>query len=287
MQILDLFSLNETPIEDFNLIGDWSKGASFHKEQDRKILSNPRAQQQIIHKFRNTVVPFNMYFVNMPKYGDFAEIGEVSKEWIEKNMSKVASKIKINDDAVNIIYTNNKGDKRVPMTAWIIAHRLGHAINNVYPFINTQSQVPEFKHARDMIISYLSDIMKSYGYSNFPNKEEGFYQLSNDKYNRYKNMLKALYQSIGTMRSARSKNLRIEYEFQYELFAQYLLTGKVTFNPLPRVLKYGRFGNNKLVFRGTEPEYDHMNNQLNLLGEALEDQFYEVLHALIGRIFVM
>ena len=263
MHISDLF---ETPIEDFNLIGDFTKkGGSYHKEQDRKILRNPAAQEQIRQKWQRSIVPFNMYFINMPKYGRFVEKSEVSEDWIDDNMPEVASQIRIRDDAVNVIFTNNLGTERAPVTAWILAHRLGHALDENEPG-TSYKQVSEFQHAREFLIETIHNIFKEYGVNDFPENDRAFFR--SDRYTEHQQMLMALYYKIGKMRSARSKNIRGEYEFFLELFAQYIITGKVSFNPLPQVLRYGRFGNTRLYFyKAAESPL------LNELASGLQDYF--------------
>lgn len=288
MQIDDLF---EAPIEDFNLVGDWSKNSSFRHEQDRKILTNPRAQEQIKHKWSKTIVPFNMYFVNSPEAGRFAEIGEVDSEWLADNMPKTVAQVKLRNDAVNVIFTNNRGDERLPMTAWIIAHRLGHATDRMD--YGKGRQVWEQQEIRDLVFRYISSIFTDgYQYDYFPDSERRYaskriQHWDRDASVRSEQILMAFFEAIGTMRSARSKNLRNQFEFFHELFAQYLITGKITFNDLPRHLSFGRFGHNGLSFKGGPGDYDYYNDQLQGLAEALVDYFDTLMHSLVGRIFVM
>lgn len=287
MLATDLF---EAPIEDFNLVGDWSRNSSFRHEQDRKILTNPRAQEQIKHKWSKTIVPFSMYFVNSPEANRFTEIGEVDSEWLANKMPKTFAQINIRDDAVNVIFTNNKGDQRVPMTAWIIAHRLGHATDRKEGARESEEQ----QEIRDMVFRYISPIFRDgYGYDYFPDSERryaGKYRYSAstwEAHRRSEQILVAFFEAIGTMRSARSKKLRNQFEFFHELFAQYIITGKITFNDLPRHLSFGRFGNNRLSFKGGPGDYEYYNDQLQGLAEALGDYFNALMYSLVGRIFVM
>ena len=301
MNILDLF---ETPIEDFNLIGNWDKNSSFKHENDRKLLTNPKAQEKIIHKWQNTKVPFNIYLVNSPGAGKFAETGKVNPEWIYNNLKpNVAKQIKISSDAINIIYTNNNGDQRVPMTAWVMAHRFGHAVsrygnggNGFYGF-GSERQIYAFTEARDELIRYSSMILEqSYGFNNLPDNEKKFTAVRRRSYSSYDrndtipytyDMLERLYlgfyRAIGTMRSAREHELRNEFEFILELLAQYMITGKIVFNPLPTKFRYG---NNTAIFN--EPNMkDYFNGLLEDLAEGLTHIFDNLMHECVGKIFVM
>ena len=119
--------LLETPIEDLSFVGDWNKNSSFGTKE-RKLLNNPKAIEKIIQKWGKTSVPFNIFLVNSPEGRKHTEVGEVSMEWLEKNMPETLKSLKINPDAVNVLFTNNKGNQKVPFTAWIMAHGLGRVL---------------------------------------------------------------------------------------------------------------------------------------------------------------
>jgi hypothetical protein len=101
----------------------------------------------------------------------------------------------------------------------------------------------------------------------------------------------ALFNAIGTQRSSRSGEIKRPYEFLYELFAQYLGTGNVTFNPLPGNLGYGRqvFGN-PTKYMNIKPEYrDESERQeaTQTLANDMHYMFDDVLSSSVGQIFVM
>ena len=241
MRTTDLF---EMPIQNLNLVGNFDKAHSFRHAQDRKLLSNPKAQQKIIHKWQNTVVDFNMYFVNAPGMAKHAEHGEVSMDWLQANMPKVAPQLEINPEAINVIFTNNNGAERFPMTAWVIAHRLGHAIQASGRFNNGARHIQQsFDTARNTLLRNCSEILSSFG-KTIPKTDAGFSKLGwygdADERRKKENLLRSFYHAIGTMKSARDRQLRTEYEFVYELLAQYIVMGKITFNLLPKSFKHGK-----------------------------------------------
>ena len=88
------------------------------------------------------------------------------------------------------------------------------------------------------------------------------------------------------MKSAREGNLRNWGEFAHELLAQYLLTGKITFNPLPETLQVGTGASGRKQFRRSE---QLMRDNTNVDGyiSQLEASLQRVLNSAVGKIFVM
>ena len=270
--------IGEAPIEDFNLVGDWNKSSSFRHATDRKLLTNPRAQAKIIHKWANTVVPFSLNFVNFPGAGKFLEEGEVTREWLAQNMPKVLPQLKLSDEAVNIIFTNNSGDERAPMTAWIIAHRFGHALQRGGK--NTQ-----FRDYRDHLSNGIASILqRAY---RLPKPRS--YARDEPGLRDYDSALLAFMTAIGTFKSARDNNIRNDFEFYLELLAQYMLTGVVKFNPAPRTVGYGR----QAWGRSTRGLYldpamaEDANDSLDSLANYATYSGEEIMHSAVGRIYVM
>jgi hypothetical protein len=139
-------ALNEMPIVQLNKIGDWNKGSKKYgySDKDIGIIGNENATAKIIKKWNNTKQDYILYFVKLPKVHTFTEVGEVSEEWVKKNLNL---DIKPTENAITIIFTNNKGTEKVPLTSWIIAHRLGHAIRKIKEFslYYTDKILREFK----------------------------------------------------------------------------------------------------------------------------------------------
>jgi hypothetical protein len=284
MLIKQLF---ETPIEDFALHGNWNKNSSY-KEQDRKLLTNPKAQEKIKQQWLNTTIPFNFYFVNSPEANRHTEVGEVGRNWLYENMPKFyeemvkEGKITSNDllspEAINVIFTNNKGSERVPMTAWILGHRLGHVLYRKGG-INGSYEFEKFTKTFKM---YLKEIMKLYRIDvghNFVNQPPSYFLFRNAE--EIPITLKKFVQEIGTFKSARDKKLRTFFEFYCELIAQYLITGTIKFNPCPA------------IFKGYKGQYYRCSNledaniELVSMRENTEEDIENLLGASIGKVYVM
>lgn len=240
--------LSEMPITNFNLIGKW-------KPEDRKygysdkdvgILTNQRAVDKIHRKWSNSKENFDLYFVKAPKAHTFTNVGMVDSEWVKKNLNL---DIPANPDSITVIFTNNKGDEKVPMTAWTIAHRIGHVISKDKNF--------EYQMAKEITRDF-DGLIKHY----FPGM-----QLTPEKLARH----------IGTMKSARDNNLRNFFEFAFECVAQYLTAKKgIYFNPIE---------NTKLKLPSEKAE--DFNYELISLAEKYNQYLTDIFVGFFGEIFVM
>lgn len=273
--------LDETPIDQFQTIGDFSKGSSFTKKADRAILTNPKAVQKIKDKFANTNQTFDMYFVNSKEGRIHKEVGEVTENFI-RNELKLDTPINRNN--ITVFYTNNTGDQGVMMTAWIVAHRFGHVVRRLQGWIGLCNSV------NGIIQRTMKDVYKK----DMPlDRKNG--NLGDNYYNSGDNstngkILKNFYQIIATFKSARDKKIRNQYEFMYELLAQYITTGKVTFNPLPKFIPvtyaWGK-PSMGVRFHGTDADLEYYNGYLRNLEEIFGDYAEYLLDECVGKIFVM
>src|SRR6478752_2237420 len=232
--------ITEALISDLTHVGDWSKNSSFRHEQDRKLLTSEKAIKKITQQWAKVNEDFNVYLVNSPEANRHTEVGEVTPAWLADNMPKTLPFLDIKDNAINLIFTNNKGAERVPMTGWIMAHRFGHAVSRFgYSSGGRMTrQIYAFQEARDALLQASSTALTAYGYGGVPTSDRG--HDSYRKLDQNNRTMVNFYQTIGTMRSARTGEIRNEFEFLLELLAQYMLTGSIKFNPLQRSFKNGR-----------------------------------------------
>lgn len=169
------------------------------------------------------------------------------------------------------------------MTAWIIAHRFGHVIarggkNEGWEYI--QKEVNEWVQ-RIMKDAYEKDIRFS---------SSGVLSTYSGESKNQEVILKNFAQMVATFKSARDKNLRNYYEFHYELLAQFITTGKVSFNPLPKFIpvKYAWGKPSAGVrFPGNDNDYDYYSGYLDNLAEVYPDYANHCLDKCKGKIFVM
>ena len=267
--------LNEVPVDTYSTIGDFNKGASFGDKRDRALIIHPVAIQKVRDFFKNTSVDFDFYFVNLSGRRKFAEIGNVKEDFIfnpyPKGLGIKPDQLKggkINDNNITVFFVGNTAAEKVPLTSWTIAHRFGHVVRREYSY-NVYT---------DWLESQFDDILKLYNIT----KDPGSFVQTNSFLKPKAN----LFNQIGTMKSARDSKIDRPFEFYYELFAQYLKDGKVTFNRLqPTIVKgsaaYGR------------KEYARTKNieEVNDILDGIERDFgyyaEDVLGGCVGNIYVM
>lgn len=285
--------LLETPIGDYQTIGNWDKGASFHSKRDRAIIRHPRAIEITKKKFNNNHNTFNFYFVNSKEAKGHMELGRRDLDWVRANLGdEVADAVAPNvgqEENVNVIFTNNRGEQGRPMTAWMMAHRMAHAFSRFGG--GNGRQFPSYTAAADTIAWHLSVIMDEYGVKDFPDNDEKMTNTrmsgSYDKTRKTQLVLKKFFTQVCTFKSARDDNLRDWFEALNELFAQYVTTGKITFKPAPD--KFGSksgFGNGTGQFY-LKGEREDVEGYLTSLSNTLIYYFDEMLGDVGDSILIM
>ena len=274
--------IDEMAIRQFKTVGDWGRRSSFG-DVDRKILTSPRGVEKIKRQWEKTPFDFDMYLVNDPRVNksQFREVGLVDMSFVRDNMKLTADEIPDPDgNTITIIYTSNTGAERYMSSGWILAHRLGHALARGRGFPAEKWQ--EFiKDLRKRIADILKEV---YGIDVYSKTYDFQGNAGRDK------ILKYVAQQLGTMKSARDNKMRNWYEFAYELLAQYLLTGKITFNPLPQSIITGiaGWGRKQTRYSRDEEAREAINaEELESIALEIEGDLETILGASIGSVFVM
>jgi len=270
-------------IQQFKTVGDWNRRSSFG-DVDRKLLTSPKGIKKIKRQWEKTPFNFDMYLVNDPRVNKskFREIGLVNMDFVRNEMKLTPEEIPEPDEnTITIIYTSNTGAERYMASGWILAHRLGHALN-----ASRGSSLGE--HWRAMINNLrirVADILKElYDIDVYSKRYDFEGEVKREK------ILKYVAQELGTMKSARDKKMRSWYEFAYELLAQYLLTGSIRFNPLPRSIVTGiaAYGRKKTAFSRDERTRETINlDELEHISNELQADIESILEASVGSVFVM
>lgn len=282
--------ITEAPLTDFEPMGNFNKPGPF-KGPDKKLVPHPTNQLKAQKFFENTPYDFRLFFSNIPGTGKYSEYGPMSPDNIKIIFGdEYAQKIiDGSQDAITVVFVGNKGDAKVPMTPWIMAHRFGHAIQagvrmgrggslnwNVW----TNAEKHFFKTINGML-------------------EEHYNKKSSERFGVTPQSLKfdlipeynALFNAMGTQHSSRAGLIKRPYEFLYEMFAQYLGTGTIKFNPVPASLGYGKqaWGQHS-KYLNIKPEYrDESERQqiADTLANDMQYMFDDVLSDSVGKIFVM
>jgi hypothetical protein len=274
------YLINEMALHDYKTIGDFNKNSSFRDPRDRKILQHPVSIDRTRKKFGNTHWDFDFYFVNSAKANKHTEVGLVKPEWVKANLGdEVYNAIEPNldQDHIQVIFTNNKGSERKNMTAWIMAHRIGHACARTNGMRDAHNQ---YAHASNHLISTISNILSDYGLQGFSTNERQI--LSNRR-----NQLAMLYffYEISTFRSARERTVRDWFEILNELIAQYLTTGKIKFKPAPKSFGGGAGASKQgYALRG---DYEDVNDMVQTLARDMEFLIDDIFSSLVNSVMVM
>lgn len=291
MENLSFKNFMEMPISQFALKGGWEPDpnkptkklpAHGYSKQDIGILKSPSGVEKIKRKWSNTKQNFNLIFLRSAQAKKHLEVGKVTPEWVKENLG---IDVQPDENAITIIFTQNLGTQKVPMTAWMIAHRLGHAIK--------REDIFEVYFANQVMRDFREILRGVYGI--YPRKQQtyggygyGFAPAGDDM----KELL-ALANAVGTMKSAENRKLFSFYEFIYELVAQYITTGKITFKPLPQSfilekrVAWGRPNHRTAHSREDEDSHAGWNEALQNYAEQYTYNLDNVFDSLIGGIFVM
>jgi hypothetical protein len=280
--------LNEMPVDVHARIGDFTKGKSFDSPADRHLVTDPAAIQKVRDFFKNTSVDFDFYFVNTKpsiarEFGDHGRAVKADRIFGEYGLGISPTQLengKIDEDKITIFFVSNYGSRKIPMTPWIIAHRIGHAMRGEFYF----NQYTEWAEKQfDILLDYYSVIPPSKGMMYNPSTTPAYYS----ELRKFELARGRLFEIIGTMKSARDKKLhRREFEFYLELFAQYLKTGQVKFNPLPEkiLVGFGPYGSKTIArTRELNDAQDFLNRLENNIPVAIEN----ALNNSVGKIFIM
>jgi len=279
--------LREMPLTNLKKIGKWDDKKNRHgyDKQSVGILNSPAGLKKIEQKFNNIRdIDFNLYFVKKPNASKVSELGVVSPEQVTNMLGlKWGEDLPVPEDhEITVLFTANAAAERTPLTAWTIAHRIGHAF------------AATFRESGDKSINfYINDINKILksifeDCYDFPRPiDSGRVGSIYDNNPLVRNLL----EGIGTFRSARMKKLPRTGEFIYECFAQYLLSnGDLKFNSLPnRLLDSNRKAWGNEVGRGyrltVEPNIG--DDYLYDLKNSFEQLFYYYLESHKGTVSIM
>ena len=241
------------PVTDFQILGDIRKTFprenklrgfdNFEKDQKAAdLLYNEDWQNKIIRTFRNTRWNFRLFFLAL----DDNNISPVQFDKSDCLDVRIAAVNRYNtiqqfpyfqmivsgmDDTITVVYTHNvtTEESYMPITGWIAAHRFFHMIDLA-------------RNGRRNSTAFITD-------------------------GSVERMLKEVVGVGGiddllTMKSARTNSIVSRADIYAEIGTQFLLTGKITFNP-------------------TEEQ-----ELLDTHKATMERQFAQELDAAVGKIYV-
>lgn len=273
--------LIEAPLADYEPIGDFNKPGPF-RGPDKKLVPHPVNKLKTAKFFEKTPYDFRLFFSNIPGTGKYSEYGKMAPDTIKEIFGENAQQIlQGSEDAITIVFVGNKGDSKVMLTPWMMAHRIGHAVQaNIR---RGTSNGGTWRAAEDHFFGVVNGIIADYYGKRVSN------QFGNKVNNALSKEYNALFNAVGTQRSSRNGEITRPYEFLYELFAQYLGTGKITLKSLPKQQDYGRkaWGKSTQSLRLKPDAEEDSTYATEVLGRDMELMFDDVLSSLVGDILVM
>lgn len=279
--------ITEAPLADYVPLGFEKKGTQF-KPVDKRLIQHPVNQTKTMKFFEKTPYDFRLFFNDSAGLRRYREYGPMAPEAIKEIFGKDAEQILSNsENAITVVFIGNFGADQVMMTPWIMAHRFGHAIQagirNTYGGSNIKDP---WTQAENYFFRYVNSILEKYYRKSAPNNysTQVNWKLQ-PEYN-------ALFNALGTQRSSREGQIKRPYEFLYELFAQYLKDGRVTLNPIPASVDYGKKAwGRSTKYMGLEKDMREDELYREQISEELANNltnlFNNVLKSAVGKVYVM
>lgn len=230
-----------------------SRSQGWHPS-DARILHDQATMATIIRGFARTRHNFNVlvYPYGLPAFHKAHE-----------NMKKTFE-TKKSSDSINVIITNNAGNQNhLPFTPWIMAHRIGHAIE----------QTSVAASAKTVVAECLTKIVRIF--SKYHSIDPVILGFEYNNRHSLVNLSNSLLLYIFTMKSARRDTLVATTEIFAELMAQYIIKDAVKLNTTSR-------------WRVELPH--HLLQERDLIDSAIcsaeniiNEQFAGLLDSLVGK----
>lgn len=235
----DIINLVETPISDFEFIDrsdqppPHTPGGDSFRADDKKALQSEKWRAKLVHAFRNTPEPINVYAFNS-KYLQVFVDGEANSTTPQYllSMETWAGPYDPADfqetfgflppdyeSSLNFLFVQNEGDERLPLTPWMVAHRMIHALLNEQQDVRRgrrdyhMTMDRAFRHASQMMTA----IRDAYGKT--VSVKVGQISYFDPKHDP------DIFAAISTLNSAKNRSIVRSGEFIIELFTQFFLTG--------------------------------------------------------------
>lgn len=276
--------IDEMALSTYKTMGDFEKPGPF-RAVDKKLVTHEKSKLKAAKFFEKTPYDFRLFFSNVTGTQKHKEHGSMNPGEIRNTFSKDNADQILNghEDAITVVYVGNFGDAKVMMTPWIMAHRLGHALaRDDY----RRGSSGSWKEAESHFFTQVNKLLDDF----YGKRDRGGFRQTDVKWDLTPEY-NALFNATGTQRSSRTGQIRRPYEFLYELFAQYLGTGKITLNPLPVNLGYGRKAwGTPTKYLNIKPQYRDNKERAyaaEVLAADMEVLFNSVLSEAVGKIFVM
>lgn len=272
--------LIEAPLNDFEISGSSDNPGSF-RDDDLRAFQNPKWLAKVRSAFSRTPFRINVYAFNGDRRGRVlfhhqmpdgshhptnrlvktthqeklaAYVGILSLDQFERWFGHAPQDT---STSISVVFLQNEGDGRMPMTPWVLAHRLGHAIAYAGDMNNMRNTDLEISRARFRLLSSFNNLTYKL-----------FHSLGGDKDDQRSNL--AL---VGTTRAIRTGNMINEGEFLIDCVAQYLILGKVVFS--------------RPIVEPLRDTIEKFHNDLTDSEAMFNERIEKLLQACVGKLLVI
>lgn len=218
--LIDL--IQEAPIDNLEVVGDLvptgrgsttKSGLVRHQGSfttaDRDILTRDKSVEKIRNAFEKTPFVFDFYIFITGEYA-----ASTNLPWTKDKLEAALGRSVSTEGKITVCYSNNVTGQYVPMTAWILAHRMSHHFH-INGAVMSIGEHAVWKAICDIAL-HGGDHMVPTGSVLGPTSRGS--------------LAVQWAQRLYTMRSARQKTLKNNLDVFGEALAQYLLTGRVKLN---------------------------------------------------------
>ena len=221
--------IKEAPLADFGVYGDMDKEGSF-RAGDVRAMQSQKWVERVHNAFKKTEFDFNIYVYNA-KDGVMRYDGKYIIP--QEEYAKVHGLTSLNaisdvlgfrppnaERSITVLLLENEGSERLPLTPWILAHRVAHALMYAdrsperYVSFDISRIIEDYDREFANFISDVRIPMEMVRKTDWDNEDEAV-KIAN---------------ILGKFGSARHGTVRDGGEFKVEVFTQYLVKGAVTFN---------------------------------------------------------
>lgn len=242
--------INEAPLADFGAYGDLDREGSFRSD-DLRAIRNPKWLEKVRSGLSRSNYLYNIYLFNGEDgYVTFDENGvegysranvrdlSTLNRWAGVYPISKLKQITGRDppsnyyDCINLLLTENEGAERMPLTPWMLAHRMSHAI--LYAGTDRTAnkdqelsvKVNEFYR---LMTNFVSGVSSKLSMSDYHSEAiNAARQLDREK-DTAMNQIKMFAPLISKFRSGETGNFASAGEFYVELMTQYVIQGKISF----------------------------------------------------------
>lgn len=213
------FSHNFT--ENTGVDSDYNPVRSIYSVADRNIVLSANYQSRIENAFSKSRYKFSLHILDCNINNKFLDM---SRQIQIASRSVKGSSIKKHKDVITVLYSNNISGFRIPLTPWILAHRIHHA--KVFTFNDNANTIFQFGDIAEINFDIRNIITDIFDYC-----IDGYNKSTHVKFDRRYNssILHRFFIELLTMRSARDGYLNIG-DIQAELLAQHIINGKIMLN---------------------------------------------------------